>query len=533
MKFLNHFALIFLLMTLNTSQISSQVYEEWVSRFNGQGNSVDNGSKILVDNNGNILVGGSITNSSTNSDYQIVKYNTIGEQLWLVTYQGNLNDFLADMVIDKFNNIYVTGHSSSDGQEVDFLTIKYNSSGIQQWISRYNGPLNRSDYANAICIDSVGNTYVTGSGYVNPTTSRDFLTIKYNSTGQIIWTKSYSNENHNDEAWQIAVTVSGQVYVAGWSNGTVTMSDYAVVKYDSSGNQLWLRRYDRSSLSDYCSYMTIDRFENVYLTGYTSITSPDYTTIKYDSSGTVKWIKLYDATGASDVARDIVTDNQNNVYVTGSSIGQGTGYDYVTIKYDSLGNEVWITKYTPGNGLAFSIVVDDNDETYVTGRADGSGTQNDYITVKYDSSGKQKWIARYDYSGQYGDDARDLAVDKIGNVYVIGQSDRDMLTVKYSLLTGLVIPFSNTPKEFELYQNYPNPFNPSTKINYKLRITGYTELKVYDVLGNLVSILVNQKQNAGSYEVEFNGSSLASGIYFYELEVDGSVIDTKRMILIK
>jgi photosystem II stability/assembly factor-like uncharacterized protein len=85
---------------------------------------------------------------------------------------------------------------------------------------------------------------------------------------------------------------------------------------------------------------------------------------------------------------------------------------------------------------------------------------------------------------------------------------------------------------FELLQNYPNPFNPKTIINYELGITNFVTLKVYDALGKVVSVLVNQKQNAGRFEVEFDGSNLSSGIYFYKLEVE-SYSETKRMMLLK
>ena len=81
-------------------------------------------------------------------------------------------------------------------------------------------------------------------------------------------------------------------------------------------------------------------------------------------------------------------------------------------------------------------------------------------------------------------------------------------------------------------QNYPNPFNPRTVINYDLRVTGNAKLVLYDVLGNEVAELVNEKQNAGGYSVEFDGSNFASGIYFYKLET-GSFVETRRMMLIK
>ncbi|MDQ3019544.1 MAG: T9SS type A sorting domain-containing protein [Bacteroidota bacterium] len=87
-------------------------------------------------------------------------------------------------------------------------------------------------------------------------------------------------------------------------------------------------------------------------------------------------------------------------------------------------------------------------------------------------------------------------------------------------------------KEFTLSQNYPNPFNPVTVIRYSLIGIGLIKLIVYDVLGNEVKTLVNQKQNAGSYQIEFDGASISSGIYFYKLEVNG-FSDTKRMVLVK
>jgi PKD repeat protein len=91
---------------------------------------------------------------------------------------------------------------------------------------------------------------------------------------------------------------------------------------------------------------------------------------------------------------------------------------------------------------------------------------------------------------------------------------------------------SNIPVEYELAQCYPNPFNPSTRINYSLPSSGNVTLKVYDVIGNVVATLVDEYKNEGVYELNFNASSLASGIYFYRLSVN-EFSDVKKMILIK
>ncbi|HMS64868.1 MAG TPA: serine hydrolase [Ignavibacteria bacterium] len=104
--------------------------------------------------------------------------------------------------------------------------------------------------------------------------------------------------------------------------------------------------------------------------------------------------------------------------------------------------------------------------------------------------------------------------------------------------TGIIQTSQNIPGSSSLYQNYPNPFNPRTVINYQLTasrsetVSSLVNLKVYDVSGKIVATLVNEKQNAGSYAVEFNGEGFPSGIYFYKLETT-DFVETKRMVLLK
>ena len=89
-----------------------------------------------------------------------------------------------------------------------------------------------------------------------------------------------------------------------------------------------------------------------------------------------------------------------------------------------------------------------------------------------------------------------------------------------------------TPDKFDLAQNYPNPFNPSTTISWQSPVGGHQTLKVYDVLGNEVATLVNEYREAGRYEIEFDATGLASGIYFYKLQA-GNYVETKKMILMR
>lgn len=97
---------------------------------------------------------------------------------------------------------------------------------------------------------------------------------------------------------------------------------------------------------------------------------------------------------------------------------------------------------------------------------------------------------------------------------------------------GIIQISSEIPDRYSLAQNYPNPFNPSTKINFSVTSPGVVKLTVMDMLGREISTLVNSKMEPGTYNVDFDGAGLTSGVYFYRLET-GSFVETKRMVLLK
>ena len=111
---------------------------------------------------------------------------------------------------------------------------------------------------------------------------------------------------------------------------------------------------------------------------------------------------------------------------------------------------------------------------------------------------------------------------------------RPKLTVTYSP-SATVHPDGSSPSSFALLQNYPNPFNPNTRIGFRVSAEELVSLKVFDVLGREISTLVNEEMKPGSYEVTFapgNGNTMASGMYYYRLQV-GGITETKRMMLVK
>jgi len=100
------------------------------------------------------------------------------------------------------------------------------------------------------------------------------------------------------------------------------------------------------------------------------------------------------------------------------------------------------------------------------------------------------------------------------------------------LFTDVESEESGIVNSYKMFNNYPNPFNPTTNIQYQVPEFSHVSLKIYDLLGREVADLVNEQQVAGSYNVQFDGLDLASGIYFYQIKA-GSFIDTKKMMLLK
>ena len=321
------------------------VQEEWVARYNG-GYGPDVADAIAVDGSGNVYVTGSSIGPGTCNlacvDYATIKYDPSGTQQWAARYNGPASDSdqASAIAVDASGNVYVTGSSiGTTWPDYDYATIKYDSSGQQQWVARYSGPGNDLDFGNAIAVDPSGNVYVTGASFGSGT-GFDYATVKYDSSGQQQWVARYNGPgNADDEAYGIAVDASGNVYVTGYSAGSGTGNDYATIKYDSSGQEQWVARYNgQANFNDDAAAIAVDASGNVYVAGWSvgSGSGYDYATVKYDSSGAEQWIARYDgAASVDDQSYAIAVDDSGDVCVTGySTVDAKTGLtDYTTIKY--------------------------------------------------------------------------------------------------------------------------------------------------------------------------------------------------------
>lgn len=521
--------------------LTAQVTQQWVARYNGPGNNVDQASAIAVDASGNVFVTGKSKNGWTKSnfDYATVKYNSNGVQQWVAIYNGpdDSIDVAVAIALDAVGNVYVTGYSRGIGTYYDYATIKYNPAGIQQWVARYNGPANGTDMPVSIKVDGSGNVYVTGSSQ-NPANFTSYATVKYNSSGVQQWAARY--DGYLSQAVASVIDNAGNVYVTG--DNFLSTGKAVTVKFDSSGSQQWAKVYANPGNNGYSTGLVIDGAGNIYMSGYYFLSGYEFSTVKYNQAGTQVWA----SGGHGGFTTGITIDASAILYVIGAAAGMGSGNDYITEKIDSAGLQYWASNYNgpaSANDVPQAVTADALGNVYVTGVSTGVGTNYDYATVKYNSSGVQQWVERYNGPGDSVDFATAIAVDGAGNVYVTGYSygngtDFDYATIKYSQgPNGIQNNSNNIPNKFELEQNYPNPFNPSTKIRFQVpRLGAYRDtplrLVVYDILGKEVATLVNEPLAPGSYEISFDASKLTSGLYFYKL-ISGTFTQTKKMVLLK
>ena len=498
----------------------SQPQFEWLRNYSMIGEAV------AIDSTGNIYAVGYI-----GTDVHILKYNTNGNLIWhrFDTLNTTGNGIFA--VSDKQGNVYVTADGFSGPTGAYLRTLKYDSTGTEIWL-RYCF----ATEANAMCLDNAGNIYIAGRKTVQG--RYDYITIKYNPSGDTLWTAVYGSPftNGGSIANAICVDLQSNVYVTGSSINTSAHDVYATVKYNSSGIQQWVAKYDISTLGAGSggASITIDKYGYSYVTGGGYYDSNHWIigTIKYTPNGDSVWTRLYiPPLGlSSEYGNNILLDSLLNIYISGRG-SDSTHYSgsYRTIKYDNNGNLLW-AKSDTGGIIPNSMVLDKYSNIFMTGDDNGSK----FYSVEYNSSGNKIWSYYYPpiypariYSGIK------ILFDKFNNLYIYGSSPDSVILLKFSTLTGIEQNSNLVPPSCKLSQNYPNPFNPITNIKYQVPRSSNVKLIIYNILGKEVSTLVNEKKPSGTYEVKFDGTNKSSGVYFYSLFINEEKIETKRMLFLK
>ncbi|MBK7632778.1 MAG: T9SS type A sorting domain-containing protein [Ignavibacteriales bacterium] len=166
----------------------------------------------------------------------------------------------------------------------------------------------------------------------------------------------------------------------------------------------------------------------------------------------------------------------------------------------------------------YDIVTDNNDQLFAIGS----------LGIVSSTDNGNSWVTHN--AGLTTNDVSAIEKNSEGEIFV-GTPDGVYICVKKTP-TGVINDKEILPKNFILSQNYPNPFNPVTTIKYQIPHRSNVSLKIYDLLGNEVADLVNEEQEVGFYNIDFDASKFSSGVYFYRIQA-GDFVQTKKMILLK
>jgi hypothetical protein len=547
------YSIITIIITLIALSIHAQLHNPiWHWTRQGGGTGFDEGRGIVFDGYGNIFIAGDFTNDATFNDTTIIsagsedvfiaKYDTNGSLLWIHQDGGagfdRVNFTTTDnngncIIIGRFNGIATFGDSTftSNGGD-DVFIIKYDNNGNFLWAEQAGGSGN--DRGNSIETDNFGNIVCTGrfevSAIFGDTTivsagSEDIFIAKYNSNGDFLWAKQEGGSGI-DRGHSIDTDVLDNIIITGRFELSASIGDSVfssaglwdifIAVYNNNGEFLWAEQ--AGGAGNDCGFgIKTDNLNNIFVTGEfeneaffgdTSLTClgvQDAFFVKYDSNGRICWLQGAGGPGI-DWGWGIDVTNVGQCIATGkfsfsasfgdttlTSLGQG---DIFAVIYDSLGNMEWIWQ-AGGSGDEFGFRVD----TY--------GFDNILITGPFTSD------------------------TTIGDTMLTCHGSYDMFLVKFKEPpTGIKNNMLKSSDGFRLYANYPNPFNPTTTIEFDLPKTSKVTLKVFNILGEEVAILLSASLLSGSHSVDWDASNLASGVYLYRLQA-GGYVETRKMVLMR
>lgn len=319
--------------------------------------------------------------------------------------------------------VYISGYTRNLTTGRDYLLIKYDLNGNILWQKTFDySGLN--DRALAIIVDNSGNVIITGEA-TSLSNGTDIITRKYDINGNLLWSSIYNGSaNADDKGLGIVTDNSGGVYLCGYSSNTGTGKDFTVIHYNSSGVQQYVYTKNGTSNGDDIANAIAFFGNKLYVAGNITNTGTGadlYITRLNANNASVNWSKTENGTASTnDQGLDIKVQG-NDVLVCGGVTNAITGQDYFFGKYNATNGITVFTKTYDGfvaNDFATSLVLDASNTYAITGLSQ-NGSNYEYHTTKYTNSGVLSWVNKHKTNAAFLNVFPKIAKDNIANHFYV------------------------------------------------------------------------------------------------------------------
>lgn len=343
------------------------------------------------------------------------------------------------------------------------------------------------------------------------------------------------NNAPQDGSWPM-ITANGDILHLVWSD---LRNGYSQIFYKKSTNAglNWSSDLPISTGTSISHWPAVSAAgSNVYVTWHDYRDGNKEIYFKRSADGGASWGPDVRLTNQfADSENPVVSSQGNNVFIAWMDTRDFNKEIYFKISTDAGLNWQSDLRLTDNSAVSeYPRIAVGSSSIHVIWEDSRDGNKEIYYKTSFDGT---TWASDYRLTNNPAASSFSALCVSGANLHVCFEDSRDGNYEIYhkSNPTGNpvgLIQNTESVKNFQLEQNYPNPFNPSTTIKFSVPKEGYTAIKVYDVKGQLVKTLVNQRIIVGSYSVDFNASELSSGVYFYTLEAP-DYRQTKRMVLVK
>lgn len=466
----------------------------WTRTFGGDSSDIGYQVQQTIDS-GFVIVGETKSFGAGNADVYLIRTNPDGDTLWTKTFGGTFYDIGNSILQTDDGGFIIVGETASFGTgNADVYLIRTNSNGDTLWTKTYGGTDSDRGYSIQKTDDGgfiiAGETKSFGAGYY------DVYLIRTNSNGDTLWTKTYGGTD-GDQSYSICKTGDSGFVIAGqkevFSVTNPDNIDAFLIRLNSNGDTLWTKTYD---VTDYDVGYSVQQtsYGGFIITGliYTvDATTEDVHLIRTKSNGDTLWTRTFGGT-SMDAGASVKQTFDGGYIIAGYTWSMGAGfYDVYVIRVDAEGGTLWEQTYGGSEYDEGNSIQQTSDGGFIIAGA----------TQSFGAGGSDVYLIRLD-----------------------------------TITTGIK---KYNPANNFIADNYTVSFdykNNLISIHYSIPYSSSVKIEAYDIQGKLVNKIVDKFLQKGYYSIKWdtkqgNNKSLAGGVYFLKLSVNGFALSRKVTIV--